>query len=78
MSYDIEQELIKSVSEYLDIEYLSSDSDLFDICIHDYMEFAGIIILIEEAFEVDLENYDIEDIKTIKQISRIIQNKNEA
>lgn len=78
MNNNMEQELIKIASEHLDIEFLTPDSDLFDICIYDYMEFVGIIMLIEESFEVDLEKYDIEDIKTIKQISHIIQNKNEA
>lgn len=78
MNYNIEEELIKAISEYLEIDSLASDSDLFNICINDYMEFAEIIMLIEESFEVDLENYDIEDIKTIRQISQIIWNKNEA
>ena len=42
MNYNIEEELIKAISEYLEIDSLASDSDLFNICINDYMEFAEI------------------------------------
>ena len=76
LSY-IELDLIKHVSKYLylDIEELSIDSDLFYLCINDYMEFAEIIMSIEKTFEICLEDYDLEDIKTLKQITEIIKEK---
>lgn len=46
--------------------------------IYDYMEFAEILILIEETFNICFKNYDLEEINTIKQIADIIKEKNEA
>lgn len=42
------------------------------------MEFAEILILIEETFNICFKNYDLEEINTIKQIADIIKEKNEA
>lgn len=76
----IELDLINIAVEHLclDKEEISLDSDLFYLCIYDYMEFAEILMSIEETFEICLKNYDLEDIKTIRQIANIIKEKNEA
>ena len=73
----IELDLINCISECLclEVEELSVDSDLFYLCINDYVEFVEIITSIEETFKISLEDYDLEDIKTIKQIIEIIKEK---
>ena len=76
----IELDLINIAVEHLclDKEEISLDSDLFYLCIYDYMEFAEILMSIEETFNICLKNYDLEEINTIRQIANIIKEKNEA
>lgn len=76
----IELDLINIAAERLclDKEEISLDSDLFYLCIYDYMEFAEILMSIEETFNICLKNYDLEEINTIRQIANIIKEKNEA
>lgn len=73
-------ELIEFLSELLCIDTtdLTSDSDLLDICIFDYVEFFGIICSVEEHFNISILEDDVDDIehiRTVGKLNKLVQEK---
>ena len=75
------KEIIKPFLEYEEDEAfqnLNEDTDLIDELSFDSVDLIEIVIEIEEAFDIDIEDTEIKEIKTVKDIVNLIKSKMEA
>lgn len=73
---DITRRLQKLISDELaiDIDKVLPDADLFDDLNFDSLDTVEMIISIESEFDIEIDDDDIDDLRTVRQISDLVQN----
>jgi acyl carrier protein len=73
---DVTRRLQKLISDELaiDIDKVIPDADLFDDLNFDSLDTVEMIISIESEFDIEINDDDIDDLRTVRQISDLVQN----
>ena len=73
---DVTRRLQKLISDELaiDIDKVLPDADLFDDLNFDSLDTVEMVISIESEFDIEIDDDDIDDLRTARQISDIVQN----
>ena len=73
---DVTRRLQKLISDELaiDIDKVIPDADLFDDLNFDSLDTVEMIISIELEFDIEIDDDDIDDLRTVRQISDLVQN----
>ncbi len=73
---DVTRRLQKLISDELaiDIDKVIPDADLFDDLNFDSLDTVEMIISIESEFDIEIDDDDIDDLRTVRQISDLVQN----
>ncbi len=59
----------------VEVEELNKDASLTDDLGIDSLEIFEIVMSLEEEFDIEIPNEDIENIKTVEEISRYVESK---
>lgn len=73
---DVTRRLQKLISDELaiDIDKVLPDADLFDDLNFDSLDTVEMVISIESEFDIEIDDDDIDDLRTVRQISDLVQN----
>ena len=73
---DVTRRLQKLISDELaiDIDKVLPDADLFDDLNFDSLDTVEMVISIENEFDIEIADEDIDDLRTVRQISDLVQN----
>ena len=73
---DVTARLQKLISDELaiDLDIVLVDADLFDDLNFDSLDTVEMVISIENEFDIEIADDDIDDLRTVRQISDLVQN----
>tara|TARA_Y100000385_G_scaffold242009_1_gene258767 strand:- start:108 stop:341 length:234 start_codon:yes stop_codon:yes gene_type:complete len=73
---DVTARLQKLISDELaiDLDKVLVDADLFDDLNFDSLDTVEMVISIENEFDIEIADDDIDDLRTVRQISDLVQN----
>ena len=73
---DVTRRLQKLISDELaiDIDKVIPDADLFDDLNFDSLDTVEMVISIESEFDIEIDDDDIDALRTVRQISDLVQN----
>jgi acyl carrier protein len=73
---DVTTRLQKLISDNLaiDLDKVLVDADLFDDLNFDSLDTVEMVIEIENEFDIEIADDDIDDLRTVRQISDLVQN----
>jgi acyl carrier protein len=73
---DVTRRLQKLISDELaiDIDKVLPDADLFDDLNFDSLDTVEMVISIESEFDIEIDDDDIDALRTVRQISDLVQN----
>ncbi len=72
---DVTTRLQKLISDELaiDLDKVLVDADLFDDLNFDSLDTVEMVISIENEFDIEIADDDIDDLRTVRQISNLVQ-----